>query len=283
MQTRSVSKISVSLAVLALLSGFGWSAQAADNIDKMTIEQLRKKVKQQQAEIKRLKAGKTVKGKSKNDLKGIEGEEPIRGLAKLGVYKLSLPFKPYGPISRGQFVAWLVRANNAIYGKKYRIRLARSGDSTFKDVPKSNPYWPYIQGLANSGFVVGFTDGTFKPNKQLTREEMIHLKVNVDYGGLKKNNGYIKKKSLNRWFNDWNQVDKRFAPAVYWDDYSSAKNISRVFGTLKVLKPKTAVTREEAATCIWVFGGHANSTRGYRAKDGKTALKNLAKSKRKSG
>lgn len=42
----------------------------------------------------------------------------------------------------------------------------------FSDVPKSNPNSGYIQSAAEKGILGGYSDGTFKPNKKVTRGQM---------------------------------------------------------------------------------------------------------------
>ena len=52
----------------------------------------------------------------------------------------------------------------------------------FKDLPAGHACYKYAQALANAGFSVGYVDGTFRPDKPITREEMIAMKVGVDMG-----------------------------------------------------------------------------------------------------
>ena len=51
--------------------------------------------------------------------------------------------------------------------------------STRRTVPRSSPTWtlppdlaPYIAWVSDSGIVTGFDDGTFRPGRTLTREQM---------------------------------------------------------------------------------------------------------------
>jgi hypothetical protein len=98
-----------------------------------------------------------------SDIKGVFGEKEITDLNKLGVFDSnSGKFEPMKPITRAQFVTWLVKANNSFYN--HDIRLAESGDPTFPDVPNTDPNFKYIQGMVNAGYVVGYDDKTFKPN-----------------------------------------------------------------------------------------------------------------------
>ena len=81
-----------------------------------------------------------------------------------------------GELTRGQYVALLVEMNNILHEAGDQIRLARDGDGqAFDDVPSSHPYYKYIQGMVDSGYVIGFNEKTFQPDKVLTREEMVAI------------------------------------------------------------------------------------------------------------
>jgi hypothetical protein len=72
------------------------------------------------------------------DINGADGADAIRQLAFLGVLdNTSGQFRPHDPISRAEYVRWLVRANNAYFTThpEKRIRLAETGQATFLDVP----------------------------------------------------------------------------------------------------------------------------------------------------
>ncbi|KXH84068.1 DUF4855 domain-containing protein [Sporosarcina sp. HYO08] len=43
--------------------------------------------------------------------------------------------------------------------------------SVFEDVPKSDPYYLYIDGIAMHGVTTGYNDGTFRPNDHVTRAQ----------------------------------------------------------------------------------------------------------------
>ncbi|BDH62325.1 hypothetical protein MTP04_24550 [Lysinibacillus sp. PLM2] len=62
-------------------------------------------------------------------------------------------------ITRGEMAKALVIAFN----------LEVKADYSFKDVPESNEYSEYIKALYSNGVTSGYEDGTFKPNKPLSR------------------------------------------------------------------------------------------------------------------
>jgi len=74
-------------------------------------------------------------------------------------------FDPSGPITRAQYVRWLVRANNAIWFDQpsLQIKLAEGPPASFPDVPQSDADFPYVQGVDNAGFAIDFRDKRFHP------------------------------------------------------------------------------------------------------------------------
>lgn len=196
-----------------------------------------------------------------SDIGGIYAEKAIREEAALGVFGTTRgTFNPYDRITRGDYVKWLVRADNAYFknNPNSQIRLAEpDSDQTFVDVPKSAPNFPYIQGMANSGYVIGIDKNHFAPDRSLTREEMIAI-LNSRFMNGSKNPMADAPPTM--YLNDGNQVSK-----PYWGliDYDYAQpgynpgfgNIKRVFGTTKTLHPLKPATRAEAALAIQNISG----------------------------
>ena len=91
----------------------------------------------------------------------------VRALAASG-YMNGFPdgtFRPRNPVTRAQLVVVL---------SKIRPE-APETNSTFSDVPES--HWSYVAvSLAQSkGWVSGYSDGTFRPNKPVTRAEAVTI------------------------------------------------------------------------------------------------------------
>ena len=174
----------------------------------------------------------------------------INDLAQLKVFdgegKL---FKPSQTITRGEYVKWLYNAYNAEHEPAKAIRMSPSYALPFTDLPSSHPAYKYVQALANAGFSVGYDAKTFKPDKPITREEMIAMKHGVDGNELYS--------TVSTGLADEKQIDKRFIDAIYADysifndDGPRGGNIARAFGALKSLKPKAPVLRYEAAATLW--------------------------------
>jgi outer membrane murein-binding lipoprotein Lpp len=198
-----------------------------------------------------------VAAASFTDIDNSAARDEILDLARLGVFeRTSGAFEPTRSITRAEFVRWLVRSNNAIRKEK-DVRLAEGGAATFSDVPASHPDFRYIQGMANAGVVIGYDETTFKPDRPLSREELIGIKCGLDQGGVtdrNKDHGSVDR--IWHW-GDVRKISRRYLDAIYSEYFNSAKNVDRTFGAIKMLKPQQAVTRGEAAICVWRIGdGH---------------------------
>lgn len=198
------------------------------------------------------------------DIKGDFGEQQIKDDAAAGVLdQTSGMFKPDAPITRAEFVRWLVKANNA-YAKDQlskQIRLAHTGPAMFVDMPPSNADYQYVQGLANAGYVIGINKNHFAPNRALTREELIAIKAPVDEGrDIKptKDSFYVQQ------YSDVNAINPQYYAALHEDrSVRTTQNLVRIWGSIRALQPKKAVTRSEAAIAVWaVADGNAPATLG---------------------
>ena len=76
-------------------------------------------------------------------------------------------WKPFKNVTRAQFTKMAVAAFN--------IPLANSAIASYTDVPKTNYYYPYIEGAKAAGVVSGTTATTFSPNVNITRQQAIAI------------------------------------------------------------------------------------------------------------
>ncbi|WP_256761785.1 S-layer homology domain-containing protein [Cohnella sp. WQ 127256] len=73
-------------------------------------------------------------------------------------------FRPNSPITRAEFAVILNRAFNIQGGSNTSVVLKDIGDNWAKEA---------IENLVAAGVIKGYTDGTFKPDNTITREEMV--------------------------------------------------------------------------------------------------------------
>ncbi len=206
----------------------------------------------------------------------------IQDVASLGV--LSVPtntkktnspkneFQPNTNTTRREYARWLIAANNAMhaYSPSKQIRLAGEGNkSAFTDIPKTDPDFPVIQGLAEAGLIPSSLSGDstqvlFRPNAPLTREQMLLWKIPLDTRQSLPNASLDAVKQT--WgFQDAGKIDPKALRAVLADYQNGDRsNIRRVFGYTTLFQPKKAVTRAEAAAALWYFG---TQSEGISAKE----------------
>ncbi|MDX2212937.1 MAG: S-layer homology domain-containing protein [Oculatellaceae cyanobacterium bins.114] len=199
----------------------------------------------------------------------------IEDLAKLGVLSTnssSREFKPNAIATRRDYARWLVAANNAIYRDRpaQKIRLGVNTDEpVFRDVPRNDPDFAAIQGLAQAGLIPSPLSGdattlTFRPDAPLTRENLILWKAPVDVRQTLPN-ATVQAIQETWGFQDANRIDSRSLRAVLADfQNGDLSNIRRAFGYTTLFQPKKNVTRAEAAAVLWYFGTQGD---GLSAKD----------------
>ena len=77
-------------------------------------------------------------------------------------------FRPDNPVTRAQLAVMLVNAN--------RIRTS-SADSYFPDVSESHWAYEFIAAAVSAGFITGYPDGTFKPDRNVSCDEALTMIV----------------------------------------------------------------------------------------------------------
>ncbi len=198
----------------------------------------------------------------------------VADLAKLGVLtpfntgsktsqaKASALFDPNKTITRRDYARWLVTVNNHLHASQpaQQIRLGTdSSQPAFQDVPRSDPDFSSIQGLAEAGLIPSALTGdstivTFRPDAPLTREQLILWKVPADTRQALPTASIDAVKQT--WgFQDAARIDPKALRAVLADyQNGDLSNIRRVFGYTTLFQPKKTVTRAEAAAALWYFG-----------------------------
>jgi hypothetical protein len=197
------------------------------------------------------------------DIAGINGEKEIATLAQLGVVDPpSGTFDPGAPIKRREFIRWLVKANNVLWSdtSAKQLKLAdKTESSSFPDVSAADPDFPYIQGMQDAGYSVGFPDKTFRPDQTLTREQMFAIKNVFDRGsvdpGLAKGLDYARNTAMPPW-KDKQSISKTYVAAIATGAGGGNDSFSRVYGASSVFRPQAPVTRAQAAVLVSVVGDH---------------------------
>jgi hypothetical protein len=217
----------------------------------------------------------TPKSQEFSDLNKVPQEfrQYIQDLAALGVFNVESnalkgngtttnQFEPAKVVTHRQFAHWLVAANNAMYANNQALQIrlgSESSQPTFRDVPKTDPDFRAIQGLAEAGLIPSSLSGDttavlFQPDSPLTREQLILWKIPLDIRQALPSASIDAVKQT--WgFQDAGKIDPKALRAVLADFQSSEKsNIRRVFGYTTLFQPKKPVTRTEAAAVLWYFG-----------------------------
>lgn len=181
------------------------------------------------------------------DISEVPTKKYVTELQALNVFETTEPtFRPYEPVTRGEYITWLYQANNTMRRDKEHLRLDPTFDPEFSDLSPAHPAYKYVQAFANAGYAVGYDDKTFKPDQPITREEMIAIKIGLD---TEKNH---KPTTLGLKYSDTDQIDSRYTGFIRIDHVHN--NIERAFGNVKTLKPKQVVKRHEAAATLWKIG-----------------------------
>ncbi|WP_198360506.1 S-layer homology domain-containing protein [Thermincola potens] len=168
-------------------------------------------------------------------------------LAKVPVELEGNKFNPDSPITRGEFMNWLF-----YYKSRRQVKKEEPTVPTFPDVPPGHRYYAIIEGVAGAGGVAGFPDGTFKPDKAMTREEMALIwsayRDEFELSGHNKGADPEKERINLSWFcDDHQKIGREFMFAVSKQDLW----LEKIYKT-PIFEPQKPVTRAEAAAFIVV-------------------------------
>ncbi|MCM3709136.1 S-layer homology domain-containing protein [Sporosarcina luteola] len=97
--------------------------------------------------------------------KSLDHHDAIVNLAERGVIQgyEDGTFRPDGTLTRAHA--------SKILALSLKLETKSVKDPGFKDVNKNQWYYGYVAALANSGYISGFEDGTFRPNAPMTRAQ----------------------------------------------------------------------------------------------------------------
>jgi N-acetylmuramoyl-L-alanine amidase len=119
-------------------------------------------------------------------------------------------FEPDRSITRGEFAALVVRS----LGLKTDVSAA----TYFSDIAPSDWYAGVVAAAAQAGIINGYEDGTFRPDRQITREELAAMVIRaMNYAGQDTTVSTSEQASLLAKFTDADQIvwgQKELAAAV---------------------------------------------------------------------
>lgn len=209
----------------------------------------------------------------------------VSDLSKLGVFQPQQPqnqknrdattplTEPQNVVTRRIYAQWLVNANNEIFTNNPAKQIRLSGPNetpVFEDVPKTDPDFTVIQGLAEAGLIPSPLSGDinvvkFRPDEPLTREDLILWKVPLDLRKTLPEATVEQVKSA--WdFQDTSKIDPAALRAVLADSRNGDfSNIRRVFGYTRLFRPDKTVSRAEAAAALWYFGDQKEGMSAQKA------------------
>jgi hypothetical protein len=78
-------------------------------------------------------------------------------------------FRPYNPTTRGQLTKIVILG--------FGLPLYTPPTPTFTDVPTTHTFYQYIETAAYEGLVSGYSDGTFRPENNVTRGQLSKIVV----------------------------------------------------------------------------------------------------------
>lgn len=116
-------------------------------------------------------AAETVTEENETSSEGFgEHEEAIKALFRFGILDEST-FEASAKVTRGDFVAKAMMLKGT--------DLTKGADTVFSDVKKSDKNSGAIAAAYNMGVVKGMTDGTFRPNDVLTKEQSAKILMSI--------------------------------------------------------------------------------------------------------
>ena len=152
-------------------------------------------------------------------------------------------FTPAGTLTRGQVVAMLYRMAGS--------PVVAAGSASFSDVDSGAYYANAVKWAAGKEIVGGYADGTFAPNRAITREQLAailyrYAKANGTDVSVGEDTNLLS-------YKDFQSVGQYAVPALQW-----AVGSGLVSGTSNdTLSPKGTATRAQAAVILVRFIGMA--------------------------
>jgi S-layer homology domain/Trypsin len=163
-------------------------------------------------------------------------------------------FRPDDLVTRGQFAAILAQTF---------LRDAPLADALPKDVPTNYFAAQAIRRVVKAGMMRGFPDGTFGPEKQVLRQDVLVALVNGLSIPSRANSSAM---ALAQAFIDTDDISSYARPAVAnafgWDMLRNTALLARRSMSGNAIRPLAPATRAEVASFIWWARTGAQTTPG---------------------
>ena len=100
-----------------------------------------------------------------DDIKSHWAKDEIRNMATMGYIKgYDGSYRPNDNITRAEFISLLTRVMS--------LEKTENGDMKFKDIVSDDWFADDVNLASEKGFISGYEDSTFRPNKPITRQEI---------------------------------------------------------------------------------------------------------------
>ncbi|MNJ51266.1 Endoglucanase precursor [compost metagenome] len=145
-------------------------------------------------------------------------------------------FAPKGTVTRGQMAVFLGRALGI--AEDHQV-------GSFTDVPSDQYYAAYVNAMKKAGIMSGYGDGSFRPEQNVTREEMVTMIMKA-YSYVTGNALAVEAGTSSSVFKDISSVS---AYAV--DSLKAAASLGIIEGgTGGAFEPKSLFTRDQMAKVL---------------------------------
>lgn len=155
-------------------------------------------------------------------------------------------FRPDKEISRAEFIKII----NNVFGYYEKAEIS------FTDVKESDWYFDDVAKGVSAGYISGYSDGTMKPNKPITRQEVakvIAIAYDLDRYTSVSSDGFADSDSIDEWAKNYIGIMKDKELITGYSDGS--------------FSPKKNVTRGEIAKIIYRASGEIVNNEGVYSKD----------------
>ncbi|MDV6379040.1 S-layer homology domain-containing protein [Sporosarcina sp. GW1-11] len=169
---------------------------------------------------------------SANDFNNHQMKEELSYWVNKGVIQTDAKGNVYPnrAVTRGEFASYLTRS----------LALPVSTKHTFKDLRANQSRTIEIQNAAGAGILGGYPDGTFKPNQEITRQQMAGMIYKAfRHLGISVNSAIVP-------FKDSKKISPNFVGAV-----SAASNLRIIRGDNGYFKPTNNATIAHASAFLY--------------------------------